>query len=102
MDSEPGKLMAWLGPCIGPNKYEVGSEVRDTFLEADPAAHIAFRASGHAWLADLNLLARQQMQKTGLNKIFGGEHCTFSDANQFYSYRRDGITGRMATLIWLQ
>jgi YfiH family protein len=101
MDCDPANLMAWLGPCIGRDKYEVGDDMRDVFLKNDPAAHIAFRESGSAWLADLNLLARQQLEHAGVTKLYGGDYCTFSDPHQFFSYRRDGITGRMATLIWL-
>ncbi|MFT5138749.1 MAG: YfiH family protein [Lysobacterales bacterium] len=101
MDCEPNNLMAWLGPCIGPDKYEVGFEVRDAFLQVDPTSHIAFRASGTAWLADMNLLAKQQLENAGVTKIFGGNYCTFSESDKFFSFRRDGLTGRMATLIWL-
>jgi polyphenol oxidase len=94
----PGKnLLAWLGPAIGPRVYEVGDEVRAAFVEKD-----AFSATrpGH-WLLDLYSVARQRLQRQGVERIFGGGLCTYSDPQRFYSYRRDGSTGRMAALIWL-
>jgi YfiH family protein len=101
LDAEPSELMAWLGPGIGQKHYAVGHEVYRIFLEQDPAAAAAFRPSGTRWLADLGLIARQQLQRAGIKAIFGGGFCTFSDHRRFYSYRRDGTTGRMASLIWL-
>lgn len=100
----PGpRLHAWLGPAIGPQAYEVGDEVRQAFLGVDPAAAGAFRAArrGH-WYCDLYALARQRLSRLGVTRIDGGEHCTHGDAQRFYSYRRDGVTGRMASLIWIE
>jgi hypothetical protein len=96
------KLMAWLGPAIGPEIYEIGAEVRQAFVDRDPQATRAFVATrpGH-WLMDLYALARQRLQHLGVGQISGGQYCTYRDATRFYSYRRDGITGRMASVIWL-
>ncbi len=101
MSVPPERLLAWLGPAIGPSAFEVGPEVREAFVAADAMAAEAFRANrpGH-WLADLYLLARQRLQATGVERIYGGGHCTLSEAERFYSYRRDGQTGRMASIIW--
>ncbi|WP_328985600.1 peptidoglycan editing factor PgeF [Thiorhodovibrio winogradskyi] len=98
----PEKIAAWLGPAIGQDAFEVGPEVRAAFVAADAQATLAFKPSpGARWLADLYTLARQRLRQTGVNDISGGHHCTFTDQERFYSYRRDGRTGRMATLIWL-
>ncbi|ACT05876.1 protein of unknown function DUF152 [Dickeya chrysanthemi Ech1591] len=94
-------IMAWMGPAIGPQKFEVGSEVREAFLHVDPAADCAFAPQNGKFLADIYQLARLRLQAAGVNQVFGGEYCTVSDAHRFFSYRRDGVTGRMATLIWL-
>jgi polyphenol oxidase len=98
----PAKTLAWLGPAIGPRAYEVGEEVRAAFIERDAAAAAAFAASrpGH-WLLDLYAVARQRLAKKGITNITGGGLCTYSDPTRFFSYRRDGSTGRMAALIWL-
>jgi hypothetical protein len=97
-----GTLLAWLGPAIGPASYEVGADVRDAFLRADPSAGAAFQDSrpGH-WLLDLYAAARARLARAGVTAVTGGEYCTRVDADRFYSYRRDGVTGRQATLIWL-
>ena len=101
------QVLAWIGPAIGPSVFEVGSEVRARFLQQAPAAASAFVAStlsapeADKWLADLFLLARQRLLSTGVVEIYGGDQCTYSDPVQFYSYRRDGQTGRMSGLIWL-
>lgn len=97
-----GGLVAWLGPAIGPDHFEVGPEVRAAFLAEDAGAAAAFRPAarpGHH-LADLYLLARQRLAHAGVADVHGGGWCTFADAERFYSYRRDGVTGRMATLVW--
>jgi hypothetical protein len=97
-----GKLLAWLGPAIGPKVYEVGEEVRAAFLARDAAAHAAFKPArpGH-WLLDLYAVARQRLRSCAVERIFGGGYCTYSDPQRFYSYRRDRTSGRMAALIWL-
>ena len=100
----PGeRLMAWLGPAIGADAFEVGDEVRQAFCEIDTDATQAFRPSGNKdrWMANIYQLARQRLMQCQLTKVYGGDFCTFHDAERFYSYRRDGQTGRMASLIWL-
>ena len=97
------RLMAWLGPAIGPDAFEVGNEVRERFVAAHAEAAAAFRPrrSGH-WLADIYHLARIRLRGAGITRIFGGDHCTYTERELFYSYRRDGVTGRMASLIWMR
>ncbi len=98
-----GEILTWLGPAIGPQAFEVGDEVRDAFLAVDIGADSAFRPSVNGrWLADIYTLARRRLQSAGVTKIYGGEFCTFSDSQRFFSYRRDGRTGRMVSLIWLE
>jgi polyphenol oxidase len=91
------KILAWLGPAIGPKVYEVGDEVRAAFNEKD--AFLPTRP-GH-WLLDLYAVARQRLRARGVERIFGGGYCTYSDPQRFYSYRRDGTSGRMAAFLWL-
>jgi hypothetical protein len=102
MDARPGDIMAWLGPGIGPDRYEVGDDVHNAFISKSPIAERAFKKSGERWLANLYLLARQRLYEAGVENVYGGGYCTFSDSGRFFSYRRDGVTGRMASLIWLQ
>ena len=98
----PGRLLAWLGPAIGPQAFEVGDDVRTIFVMQNAAAASAFVAlKPGKWLCNLYLLARQRLAAAGVTRIYGGNFCTFNDADRFYSYRRDRQTGRMATLIWL-
>ncbi len=127
MNVAPEQLLVWLGPAIGPAAFEVGDEVRQAFMAHDPdaakafvpcvgralARHVGLKAdlqgcsAGDAelgvqkWLADIYLLARQRLALLGVKRVYGGGLCTFTDAQKFYSYRRDRATGRMATLIWL-
>jgi YfiH family protein len=102
MEAPGRELLAWLGPAIGPQAFEVGDEVRAAFVAADSAAAAAFRPSGRGkWLADIYLLARQRLAGRGVTRVFGGDFCTVSETERFYSHRRDGQTGRMASLIWL-
>jgi hypothetical protein len=100
--TETGReLIAYLGPGIGPAAFEVGEDVREAFLARDAGAAAAFKphAAGK-WLADLYLLARQSLRRSGVAEVHGGTLCTFSDAQRFFSYRRERTTGRMAALIW--
>lgn len=103
MHVKPRDLLAWLGPAIGPQAFEVGDEVRALFMASDPAAKHAFVATGKPgkWLADLFMLARQSLLRAGVGWVAGGDICTFTGHRLFYSYRREGITGRFASLIWL-
>ena len=102
MGTPASELLAWLGPAIGPHCFEVGDEVRAAFVARDPAAASAFTAHGAGkWLADIYRLARQRLQAAGVAAIRGGGLCTVSEPERFFSYRRDGVTGRMATLVWL-
>lgn len=97
----PGELLAWLGPAIGPAAFEVGEEVRAAFLAQDAESDAAFRGRDNGrWLADIYLLARLRLRRLGIGDVYGGHWCTYSDESRFFSYRRDGVTGRMATLIW--
>lgn len=100
----PTNILAWLGPAIGPSAYEVGVEVRQAFVDRDPDCAEAFTPvpdrPGH-WLADLYDLARRRLRAQGVHEIFGGLRCTLRERNLFYSHRRDGPCGRMASLIWL-
>jgi YfiH family protein len=96
-----GDFMAWLGPAIGPAAFEVGPEVRAAFLAADPEVASAFQAGPDGkWFADLFALARHRLARAGVTQVYGGTACTYSDPERFFSYRRDGVTGRMASLIW--
>lgn len=98
----PDTLLAWLGPAIGPEAFEVGPEVVTAFVDQDSKARHAFRqTSEQHWLADIYALARLRLQSIGITEISGGGLCTYSEAGRFYSFRRDKITGRMAALIWL-
>jgi YfiH family protein len=104
----PARILAWLGPAIGPDAFEVGEEVRQAFIGHDPLAATAFRPAlpgtldemPRKWLADLYALARLRLAAAGVERVYGGVGCTHRDASRFYSYRRDGRTGRMAALIW--
>lgn len=97
------RLLAYLGPAIGPRAFEVGPEVCAEFIAADAQAAAAFRpvAGSDKFLADLYLLARQRLARIGVTRVYGGDFCTYSEPQRFFSYRRDGATGRMASLIWL-
>ena len=102
-DVPPADVLAWLGPAIGPQHFEVGDDVRDAFLGHDRAAAAAFAALGKGkWLADLEALARRRLAACGVHAVFGGGLCTVSELERFYSFRRDRVTGRMAALIWLR
>ncbi|MFU8803482.1 MAG: peptidoglycan editing factor PgeF [Bradymonadaceae bacterium] len=102
MNKAPCELYAWLGPAIGKRAFEVGDEVRSTFLDHDPDCEPCFAPSPQGrWLADLYGLATRRLEAIGLTRISGGDHCTFEDEERFFSYRREGQTGRMGTFIWI-
>jgi polyphenol oxidase len=98
---QPSRLIAWLGPAIGPAHFEVGDEVRQAFLAGDAGAAGSFAANARGrWQCNLPDLARRRLAALGVNAVFGGQWCTSADAPRFFSYRRDGRCGRMAALIW--
>lgn len=98
----PETILVWLGPAIGPRVYEVGHEVREQFLTLDSRLSQAFIPSpAGRWLMDVYGVARFQCQQLGVTNIYGGDHCTFTETDKFYSYRRDGLTGRMAAGIYM-
>jgi len=98
MDEAPDNIMAWLGPAIGPAAYEVGVEVRQAFGDEFSSC---FEQRHERWLFDLYGAARFMLSQSGIERVFGGTLCTFSDHQRFFSYRRDGETGRMASVIWI-
>jgi YfiH family protein len=101
MPAAPADLMAWIGPGIGPTAFEVGDDVLEAFCAAVPERRSAFRPHKPGkWLCDLPALARDALRRAGVTRIYGGDLCTHTDAQRFYSYRRDGVTGRMTALIW--
>jgi len=103
MGVAPESLIAYLGPAIGAGAYEVGSDVFETIVTADAGAEGAFAPHGAGkFLADLALLARRRLARLGVARIHGGTLCSYSDAARFYSYRRDGVTGRIASLVWME
>ena len=105
LDVDPSQILAWLGPAIGARVFEVGPEVRQAFLEGHPDAATAFVPSPYRlkhYMADLYRLATQRLQQAGVEQVFGGNFCTLTDEERFYSFRRDGQqSGRMASVIWL-
>lgn len=102
LETDPEDLLVWLGPAIGPQAFEVGREVLQAFIDKNSLNGTAFRQrDDRHWLCDLYELARIELSMLGITSVFGGTECTFSDESRFYSYRRDGKTGRMASLIWL-
>jgi len=97
------QILVWLGPAIGPGRFEVGTEVKEAFVKKSSVMQQAFRQTDKTHhLADLYALARMTLIQCGVKRIYGGEHCTYNEADKFYSYRREPATGRMASLIWLQ
>ncbi|HET7313184.1 peptidoglycan editing factor PgeF [Salinisphaera sp.] len=98
----PVDLMAWMGPAIGADRFEVGRDVLDAFAAADPDCTHLFAPAEKTgkYHADIYALARRRLQAAGVANVHGGGYCTVTDRARFYSYRRDGSTGRMATLIW--
>lgn len=102
MPVQANQLMAWLGPAIGPEAFEVGGEVRAQFIAQDTQAALAFHPKGDKWLGDLYVIARQRLHTLGITQVYGGGRCTFNEPETFFSYRRDGDTGRMGCFIWLE
>jgi len=103
LETEPRELLAWLGPAIGPEHFEVGPEVRAAFLERDPRAERAFVPNSRGrWQCDLYALARARLDALGVTATYGGGWCTFADPQRFFSFRRTGRCGRMTALIWLE
>jgi len=103
LNENPDEILVWLGPAIGPKAFEVGEEIREIFINKHSASASAFKQnrSGH-FLADIYQLARIRLKAMGIEAVYGEKFCTFTDANQFYSYRRDVKTGRQASLIWFE
>ena len=101
MEIAPSRIVAWLGPAIGKDAFEVGRDVFEAFTPDDTSARAAFaRLPSGKWLADLEALARIRLARSGVTSVHGGAHCTVSDPARFYSYRRDRVTGRMGAFIW--
>ena len=99
----PGpQLYAWLGPAIGPAAFEIGAEVREALLAGDPGGERAFGVNARGrFTADLFTLARRRLRRAGVERVFGGGECTHAQPGRFFSHRRDGVTGRQATLVWI-
>jgi YfiH family protein len=102
MSGPAGELLAWMGPAIGPAVYQVGSDVKAAFAQREAEGAKAFVADGDRWLFDLYAMARHCLQSAGVGHISGGGYCTYTDERRFFSYRRDGVCGRMASLVWLK
>lgn len=101
-DGENHDVIAWMGPAISQKAFEVGAEVYEAFVRKQADARHCFQALGsHKYMMDIYALAKQRLNQAGVNAVYGGQYCTFSDESRFFSYRRDGECGRMATLIWL-
>lgn len=102
MQIKPDDCLAWLGPSIGPDVFEVGKEVLQSFTDKDKATLQAFKQKDEEhWCCDMVQLARIELEQLGVEQIFSSGLCTYTDKENFYSYRRDGNTGRMASLIWI-
>jgi len=103
METDPARVMAWMGPAIGPDAFEVGREVRDAFIAVDPAAGDAFRAhTPGKYMADLYALARRRLARAGVKSVHGGGFCTYHEPERFFSYRRVKASGRMGAFIWIE
>jgi polyphenol oxidase len=101
MGVAPERLLVWLGPAISAKHFEVGAEVREAFIKRQPLAGEAFQANARGrFMADLTMLARLELKALGVERVYGGGECTYARADRYFSYRRDGVTGRQATLIW--
>ena len=103
MEVAPQNLMAWLGPAISQQAFEVGEDVKTAFVKIQPQSATAFiPGMDGKWFADLYALARMRLDALGIISVFGGGYCTFRESERFFSYRRDRMTGRMGTFIWLE
>ena len=106
MQVSPSEILVWLGPAIGPNAFEVGDDVREQFLVKDSQAGLAFKRNGDKWLCNLYLIAWQRLNNLGVMQVYGAsvneDFCTYTDKARFFSFRRDNVTGRMASMIWLE
>jgi YfiH family protein len=104
MACAPTQIRAWLGPAIGPAVFEVGAEVRNAFLQHDASAASAFVAgrTGGKFFADIYALARLRLRDAGVSRVEGGGECTYTMAERYYSFRREPLCGRMASLIWIE
>ena len=111
MSVRPSDILAWLGPAIGPNAFEVGDDVRQQFMAQDSQAELAFKPHTEhqlngKWLCGMYLIAQQRLNKVGVTQIYGGgineDFCTYTDEARFFSFRRDNVTGRMAGMIWIE
>jgi len=100
------EILVWLGPAIGPNAFEVGEDVREQFIAKDANAALAFKSHGDKWLCNMYQIARQRLNAVGVTEIYGASvnenFCTYTDEARFFSFRRDNVTGRMASMIWLE
>lgn len=96
-----GEIIAWMGPAIGPEQFEVGQDVVDAFSTLNVSGHFVSRSDTGKYLADIYSLAKAILREAGVKEVEGGQHCTVTEADKFYSYRRDGVTGRMASVIWI-
>ena len=103
MRANPSEIVAWLGPCIGPKAFEVGEDVRDTFIKHDARAaqHFSPRATTGKFLCDLYSIARLRLAALGIAEVTGGDYCTFDQSELFFSHRRNPLTGRMAAFVWI-
>ena len=106
MQVPASEILVWLGPAIGPKAFEVGDDVRAQFITKDNCAEQAFKRHGDKWLCNLYLIARQRLNALGVTEIYGAsvneDFCTHTDESRFFSFRRDHVTGRMASMIWLE
>ena len=106
MQVPASELLVWLGPAIGPDAVEVGDDVREQFIAKDTNAGLAFRPHGDKWLCNIYLIAQQRLNAAGVTEVYGAgvneDFCTYTDEARFFSFRRDHVTGRMASMIWLE
>ncbi|MGO1298913.1 MAG: peptidoglycan editing factor PgeF [Vibrio sp.] len=98
-----GEALVWLGPAIGPDAFEVGADVIEAFTQVHPQTQSAFTPQANGkWLADMEKITRIRLHALGVDNVYSSKLCTYQDPKQFYSYRRDGVTGRQASFIWIQ